>query len=209
MTITNVFVETRFPVDISYNSQGGPRFNTTIFTSSSGREQRNINWSLSRAEYDVGYGIKTNTQMAVVLEFFYAMMGKAYAFRYKDWSDFQIQNQVIATGNGILTTFQIVKSYSDPNDLQTFVRPIRKPVNGSLTAVMVNNVIVSGSTYSIDYTTGLITFTVAPANTYPIEIVYLEFDVPVRFDTDIATIRFDFYNVESWEGIKIVEVKLQ
>ena len=47
MTLASVFVETQFPTDISYNSAGGAGFSTTIYQSSSGREQRNSNWSKS------------------------------------------------------------------------------------------------------------------------------------------------------------------
>ena len=205
--LTNIFVETRFMEDISYNSQGGPKFSTNIFVSSSGREQRNINWSQARAEYDVSHGIKTKADMDDILQFFYAMRGRAYGFRYKDWSDFEMFSQQIALGDGVTTIFQIVKTYTDPNNIQTYVRTIKKPVNGSLTALLINGVpLMSG--YTIDYTTGLITFSVAPIMSATIVIAYLQFDTPVRFDTDVAAIRFDFYLVESWESIKLVEVRL-
>ena len=208
MTLSNVFVETRFPEYISYNSSGGPGFSTTIFTSASGREQRNINWSQARAQYDVSHAIKSKGDMDEVLAFFYAMMGKAYGFRYKDWADFQIVNQQIGVGNGTKTQFQLIKTYSDPSNVQTFSRKIKKPVAGSISQILVGGSPVSGSTWSVDSTTGIITFTTAPPNTQPVMVVYAEFDVPVRFDTDIANIRFDFHNVESWEGIKLVEVRL-
>lgn len=206
MTITNVFVETQFPTLISYNSTGGPGFSTTIFTSASGREQRNINWSLARAQYDISQAIKHKSDMDEILVFFMAMMGKAYAFRYKDWADFQITNQVVGTGNGTQTVFQIFKTYTVAG--QTYTRTIKKPVSGSLQNVLVNSVVANPTTYTIDYTAGTITFTSPVTNTFPVAIDYIEFDVPVRFDTDVATIRQDFYQVESWEGIKLVEVKL-
>jgi uncharacterized protein (TIGR02217 family) len=203
MPLTSTFVETQFPSDISYGSSGGAGFSTTIFTSSSGREQRNINWSVSRAQYDISQGIKTVDQMSEIIAFFMAMMGRAYAFRYKDWADFQIVNQQIAVGDGTTTVFQLVKTYTAGS--RTFTRTIKKPVNGTLGTVTVNG---TPTSCSIDTTTGLITFGSAPANTDPIVVTYCEFDVPVRFDTDLASVRQDFFQVESWESIKLVEVKL-
>lgn len=206
MTLSNVFVETRFPEQISYGSSGGPGFSTTIFKSASGREQRNINWSQSRAEYDASHGIKNKGDMDVVLAFFYAMMGRAYAFRYKDWADYQITNQTIGIGDGTTRTFQIIKTYSDPLNIQSFVRTIKKPVNGTLSTVLVGG--SPTTAFTVDYTQGTITFTTAPLNTQPVFVSYVEFDVPVRFDTDVSSIKFDFFNVESWDNIKLVEVKL-
>jgi uncharacterized protein (TIGR02217 family) len=207
MTLTNVFVETQFPPDISYNSRGGPGFSTTIFTSTSGREQRNINWSRSRAQYDASDAIKTKDDMDVILAFFYSMMGKAYAFRYKDWADFQLINQQIGVGDGTTAVFQFIKTYSDPLNLQTFVRPIKKPVVGSVGTCYLSGVPLT-SGIVVDYTTGLMTFVTPPPLHATVVVGYAEFDVPVRFDTDMADIRQDFYQVESWESIKLVEVKL-
>ena len=48
------FHEVLFPPNISYGSQGGPKFKTTVFTADSGYEQRNIDWSMTRAEYAEG-----------------------------------------------------------------------------------------------------------------------------------------------------------
>ena len=82
MTTTSTFVETQFPPDISYGSSGGSGFSTTVFTTEGGWEQRNINWSMTRAEYDVSQGIKSRSDMDVLVQFFMAMKGKAYAFRF-------------------------------------------------------------------------------------------------------------------------------
>lgn len=208
MSLVTTFIETQFPPDISYNSQGGSGFNTTVFEATSGFEQRNINWSASRAKYDVAHGIKHKSDMDIIVDFFMAMRGKAYAFRYKDWGDFQIANQEIGVGDGTTVAFQLIKVYSDPLALQTFTRTIKKPVNGSLTSVLVAG--APNTNFTLDYTTGILTFTAghAPTVGQTVVIAYIEFDVPVRFDTDDLTVRQDFYQVESWEGIQLIEVRL-
>lgn len=203
-TPTSTFIETQFPPDISYGSTGGSGFKTTIFESDSGWEQRNVNWSQQRGRWDAAYGIKTEAQMQEVIAFFMAMYGKAYAFRWKDWADYQIANQQIGVGNSTNGTngtnaFQLVKTYTDPNALQTFTRTIKKPVSGSLTTLLVNGSPVTAPTaYSLNTTTGIFTFTPGhvPTTGQTIVVTYIEFDVPARFDIDELNVRQDFYLVK-------------
>jgi len=42
------FIEERFPADISYGMSGGPSFSTDIVTLASGKEHRNVNWSVPK-----------------------------------------------------------------------------------------------------------------------------------------------------------------
>ena len=92
----------------------------------------------------------------------------------------------------------------------TFTRPIVKPVVGTIGSVLVNGVPVSSANWSLDCTTGILTFASghAPAASAAILITYLEFDVPCRFDIDILTVAQEDFNQEEWQGIKLVEVRL-
>lgn len=210
MSLTSTFRDVQFPTDISYGSKGGAAFSTSIFESSSGREQRNINWLKVRGEWDVSYGIKTTEQMDAVIQFFYTMQGKAYAFRFKDWADFTLSGQ-IGTGDGTTTQFQITKTYSTTDEISgqnyTYVRDITKPVPNTIGTVTVNSAVISPSNYGVDNSSGIITFATAPGASQVIAISYLEFDVPARFDTDKLDISQDYFQTESWSDIKIVEVK--
>jgi len=203
------FVETRFPEDISYGSNGGPYFSTTVYSTSSGFEQRNMNWEDARCQYDVSYGIKDKTDMGVVLNFFYAMRGKAIGFRYKDWSDYKLTQELIGLGDGTTVAFQIIKTYAAST--QEYVRTIRKvvtPVVGPpaiLFEVYVNDVLQS-SGYTVNYNTGIITFDVAPTAAATIKVT-CEFDVPVRFDTDEMEITEEAWELESWDSIPLIEIR--
>lgn len=125
-----VFHEVQFPPKIAYGATGGPEFNTTITTTFGGFEQRNVNWQKARGRWDVSTGIKSKADMDAVIAFFRARFGKAYGFRFKDWSDYQGVGQSIGTGNGSKTEFQLIKTYVSGGE--TYVREIRKPVNGSV-----------------------------------------------------------------------------
>jgi TIGR02217 family protein len=203
------FVEQRFNVDISYGSKGGPSFNTTVFEATSGYEQRNVNWSQARCVYDVSQGIRDKADMEEILEFFYAMRGKATGFRFKDWSDYQLTQELIGTGDGTAVAFQIKKTYS-ANGSAPYVRDIRKIVTPGTDvpfAVYVNGALKTLTTdYTIDLNTGIITFTTAPANAATIQVT-CQFDVPVRFDTDVMSITEEAWNLETWDDIPLVEIK--
>jgi uncharacterized protein (TIGR02217 family) len=205
------FVEEQFPTTISYGSRGGPRFSTSIITVANGVEQRNVNWSKARAFYDASYGVRTQLELHDLITFFRARQGRAYGFRFKDWSDFKSVDpnntttaidQLIGTGTGALTTFQLKKNYiSGPT---TFVRDIKKPVSGTV-KISVNNV-SQPTGWSVDTTTGIVTFSVAPGNGLLVKAGF-EFDVPVRFDTDELSISLDDYNIGS-TSVPIVELNI-
>ena len=196
------FVEIQFPPDISYGSSGGPVYATDIVITAGGHEQRNIHWEQARARYNVAHGVKTKAQLEQLIAFFRARKGRAHGFRFKDWTDYQIANQTIGVGNGSVTAFQLVKTYSSGG--ADDVRVIRKPVVGSV-SVKANGVTVS-SGISVATSTGIVTFSVAPASGVVIT-ASAEFDVPVRFDTDRLSATLDDYGVHSWMDIPLIEVR--
>lgn len=203
------FVEERFPPEISYGSKGGPSFRTTVFESEAGFEQRNREWAKARCRYDASFGITDKENMLLVLDFFYNMGGKATGFRWKDWLDYKLTAQQIALGNGVLTSFQIIKTYVV--GAQTYTREIKKPVPHAQSpfTVLVNGVAKTYTTdYTVNSTTGIITFVVAPPNTHTI-VVTCQFDVPVRFDTDEMLVTLEAFEQNVWEDLPIVEIRPQ
>ncbi len=198
-----VFHEVQFPPKIAYGATGGPEFNTTISTTFGGFEQRNVNWLKSRGRWDVSTGIKNKTDMDMVQAFFRARFGKAYGFRFKDWSDYQAVGQNIGTGNGALTAFQLTKTYVSGSN--TYVREIKKPVTGTVKIYL--NSVLQGSGYSVDHATGIVTFSAAPGGGVAVSSDY-DFDVPVRFDTDALSVRIDGPAQYMWDSVPIVETRI-
>lgn len=205
------FIESpRFPESISYGSSGGPSFTTHIFTGTSSYEQRTIAWSLARGRWNVGLGIRDRDDMDAVRSFFYEMRGRAIGFRFKDWHDYALTDELIGTGNGATTVFQLRKTYGTTNP---YVRTITKPVVGTLTVMVgTTNVPVGDSNpnrVTPDYTTGLLTFgsSVIPAAMAEIRVTGT-FDVPVRFDVDQLSATHEGFETETWGDIPIVEIEL-
>ena len=205
------FHEVRFPDDISRGARGGPERRTQIVELASGDEERNASWANSRRRYDVAYGIRRADDLAAVVAFFEARNGRLHGFRFKDWGDHKSClpsgttapiDQAIGTGDGATTTFQLVKRYASGN--QTWVRTITKPVAGSV-AIALNSA-PQASGWSVHTTTGLITFAGAPSAGATITAGF-EFDVPVRFDTDLLDVTLDLERLGSITSIPLLEIR--
>lgn len=205
------FHEVRFPDNISRGARGGPERRTQIVELASGDEERNASWANSRRRYDVAYGIRRADDLAVVVAFFEARNGRLYGFRFKDWADYKscapsqtpaATDQVIGNGDGATTAFQLVKRYASGS--QTWTRAITKPVAGSVTISL--NGAPQASGWSVDTTTGVITFTTAPGGGVAITAGF-EFDVPVRFDTDALDVTLDLERLGSITSIPLLEIR--
>lgn len=202
------FHDTRLDVDVEKGAVGGPGFKTLVMELSSGYEKRNIDWERSRGRWDLSYGMDTKSNQEAVLAFFYARYGKAYGFRFKDWTDFQIgvsstdTPQEIGTGDASVKKFQMYRRYVD--GAYTFNRPITRVVAGT-TRVFLNSV-EQMSGWTIDVDTGVITFTAAPGMSVSVGAI-CEFDVPVRFDIDDLQMDAERDDVFAYPSVPIIELK--
>lgn len=202
------FHEIQFPPDISHGAVGGPGFKTVITTLAGGAEKRNIEWSKAKGAWDVAKGLQTQAQVDVLYEFFYARAGRAYGFRFKDWTDFKVPNlgggpQSMFVTDGSTRPFQMIKTYTDAGG--TYVRNIYKPISGTL-AVFDNG--VPTSDFAASYTTGIVTLGVTLAGTTGHTIsAFVDFDVPVRFDTDDLKITIADVENLAWGQIPLVEIR--
>lgn len=206
------FHEVRFPEAISFGSSGGPRFATTVVETISGYEQRNADWQQARTFYDVGTGLKTESDLFELLAFFRARRGRAYGFRFKDWTDYRSADpsdaptpadQAIGTGDGATTTFQLTKRYV--SGATTFDRVIRKPVAGTVQVAL--NGVEAMSGWSVEVTTGIVTFTTPPGSGVAVTAGF-EFDVPVRFRDDSLAISLETFAAGDAPSVGLIEVRL-
>ena len=214
------FDNVRFPTLISYGATGGAKFRTEIIQIFSGHERRNKSWSQSRSEYQVAHRIKDQIELDELIAFFRARAGRARGFRFRDWADYKLQSENIALGDGVTTDFQITKTYSsggisdirditkivtDADSLEIAQNHGTSNVNWSL---LVDSVLQDETIeYNVDRDTGVISFNTPPGNN-AIITVNGEFDVPARFDTDSMGATIEFLNINNWEGIPIIEVRV-
>jgi uncharacterized protein (TIGR02217 family) len=197
------FHEVRFPDNIAYGATGGPEFATTVVVTGAGHEQRNVDWTEARGRWDVASGLKSQQQLDELIAFFRARKGKAYGFRFKDWTDYKATGQLLGTGNDAEIEFQLVKRYPSGSVIE--VRTITKPVAGTVRVYVDEVEQLSG--WSVDVTIGIVTFTTAPAAGVAITADF-ELDVPVRFDTDHMAVTIENFRLHRWQQIPIVELRI-
>ena len=206
------FHEIRFPVDIALGARGGPERRTDIVVLGSGREERNARWADSKRRYNAGFGVKSLAALHEVIAFFEERRGRLHGFRWKDRVDFASVppgstvtplDQVIGTGDGAKTVFQLVKIYGGA--LAPWTRAIAKPVEGTVRIAVGGAEAATG--WSVDTATGLVTFDDPPNEGAQVTAGF-EFDVPVRFDADLLQIDLAAFEAGDIPDIPLVEIRL-
>jgi uncharacterized protein (TIGR02217 family) len=220
------FFEVEAPTSLAFLCTGGPAFSTTINDAFSGGESRVRNWSTSLSKWTIDFSNKKIEYFQEVQSFFYNVGGAACGFRFKWPADFQATNQVIGYGDGETVTFQLVNTYTSA--FRTYTRNITKPITGDVqkfdgsycadtVVIKVGNTLMTDdSDYTVDETTGLVTFATAPsAGSPPIPITAsCQYHFPVRFlkDEMAAQIEESYVSggeaIISWPQIELVELRI-
>lgn len=214
MSAMQAFVETVFPISVALGSTGGPQRRTEIVTLGSGSEVRNQRWVDSRRQYDVGSGVRNAADLAAVVAFFEACRGRLLGFRYRDPLDDRSCafaatptpiDQPLAPGDGTTAAFQLVKLYGGSGG---WTRTIAKPVAGSVRIAVNGGEMASGTQFTIEATTGLVTFlpgAIPPAGS-TVTAGFL-FHVPVRFDTDDLKVDLSQFAAGQIPSIPLLEIR--
>ena len=208
----NAFEEVSLPLPFALGASGGPQRRVDIVALGSGREIRNTPWAYGRRCYDVGGAVRTLDDIHALIAFFEARRGKLVGFRFRDPFDCKScapsatpapSDQQIGVGDGVKTAFPLIKSYGAGES--AYVRPITKPVAGTVRA-SVAGVELSSGAFSVD-TMGVVTFTSAPAGGAAISAGFV-FDTPVRFDIDRLDLALDGFGAGHAPTIPLIEILL-
>jgi uncharacterized protein (TIGR02217 family) len=206
------YLDILFPEGISAGCSVLPRFNNTIVRGLSGERDVQINWDAPLRRWDVSHVVKDRTRLAEFIDFWMTVRGDAYTFKFWDPSDFEVGTAYvndeiayvgstqIGTGNGVSTTFQLVKKYGGA--VNPLVRPISKPIAGTV-KIYVNGV-EKTSGVAIDYLTGVVTLTPAPPNTHPVAWAG-HFYCEASFENPDVLFRLDSPQVGEWVNITLGE----
>ncbi len=201
------FHEVRLPVRLAFGSTGGVERRTEVVTLASGHERRSTPWAHGRRRYLIGAGLRSLDDMAALTAFFEARRGRLYGFRFRDFADFKscapggvvtATDQMIGTGDGEATAFQLVKDYGGLG------REIRKPVAGSVRLAVDG---VETQDFAVDSATGAVTLAAAPAPGAVVTAGF-EFDTPVRFDADRIEVTLETFEAGRMAAVPLVEVRV-
>jgi uncharacterized protein (TIGR02217 family) len=185
MAISGFIDNAVFPIHVSAGSPGGPDWPAEIVQLASGREERNTAWSSPLRVYDAKFGVRTPAELYEVLALYQVARGRLRGFRFLDWSDYRSRapnfapvatDQALGTGDGTRTAWPLTKRYSFAGE--HFDRRTTRPFGTLLVAI---DGVPQPSGWSVDGTTGTVTFTVPPADGAALSWGG-QFHVPVRFD---------------------------
>lgn len=203
------FDDVLYPFALGRSTSVAPEFSTSVSVTSSGHERRNSLWADARVHFDVGPGIRSESELSELLEFFRARRGAARGFRISDPYDNSSNamagsptqlDQLLGVGDGTMAEFQLIKSYGTGQDPQ--VRPITRPRAETL-------LVSVGGAPSTDWilgSKGKLIFSAAPDQGAEVRAGFL-FDVPVRFAED--RIDISSVNFEAGEAPSIPLIELR
>ena len=203
------FDDVLYPFALGRNTAVAPEFSTSVTVTSSGHERRNSLWSDARISFDVGPGIRSETELAQLIAFFRARRGPGKGFRICDPFDFSTNqmtgtptalDQLIGIGDGVKADFQLIKTYGAGSEPQ--IRSITRPKAESL-------LVSVGSAASFDWELkngGMISFHEAPPSGEEVRAGFL-FDVPVRFAEDRIDISGINFAAGEAPSIPLIELR--
>ncbi len=204
------FVEAQFPVCPSIGQISAPGYNVSIARVQSGREQRNQFWQYPLHSYNLTVGPRMESEIEQVLEVFHAVGGTEYGFRFSDGADYKscalsgtpaATDQPLVAVPGSPSQYQLTKSYAFGSIMR--YRRIQKPVSGSVLVAADGAVLTAGVDWTVDVTTGLVTFLTGADEGSPAPVLTWggEFDVPVRFNNPELPILLDQAQIASVEFV--------
>ena len=208
------FHEVRFPANLSFGSVGGPERRTEIVTLANGHEERNSPWAHARRRYDAGVGLRSLDDVAHLIAFFEARAGQVHAFRWKDWADHKsclpsqqvgALDQNLGRGDGVKRVWQLQKIYRSGDNFYTRVN--RKPVAGTVQVAVDGVALAEGLHWNVNIATGEISFVDAPDQGVEVSAGF-EFDVPVRFDTNLIQTSVASFQAGDLVSVPVVEVRV-
>ena len=202
------FDDVLYPFALGRNASVAPEFSTSIAVTASGHERRNSLWSDARLHFDVGPGIRSETELSELIAFFRARRGPARGFRIMDPFDNSsngmtgtpaMLDQVIGIGDGVRADFQLVKSYGGT---EPQVRVITRPRAETL-------VVSIGGAPNTAWTLGdkgSVRFLAAPPPGAEVRAGF-RFDVPVRFAEDRLDISAVNFAAGEAPSVPLIEIR--
>ncbi len=178
------FAEERLELGHDYGVVGGRSFRTEILNNGALDEQRNGKTWRALGRWQLGDRMlldadeKNIREVEYLLSFHQARLGSEQGFRFKDWTDYFVKNQLLGGSDGRTRTWQLKKTYQVGQF--SYVRPILKPVEGTVRVYIDDAEITK---FSVDHTNGLVTLDkIPPLGSFI--FCDFEFDIPVTFDRD-------------------------
>lgn len=141
---------------LSWPVKKKPIFNTKVLKAQSGREFRSSFTAYPTYTIDLVFDFLDLDDWKSLLGFFNSRRGRFDSFLFDDENDRYVSAQNFGTGNGVQTSFQLVRT------LGGFTEPVENINSGPNTPTIYLNGVAQASGYSIS-STGVVTFSSPPS----------------------------------------------
>lgn len=199
-----MFYNAKFPENMSIFFEKSINFNTEINKTKNFTEQRITLNNDCYNTYTLNYNNLTHYNLEEIVSFFNIVKGRYSTFRFKDWSDYKVINQLIDSYNG-LNNFQLKKTYSInllDNTQVFYTKNITKPVKDKV-KIYINS--IETTNFTMDYNTGIFNINNTLSENDIISADF-EFDINVRFFSDELRIVNKTKNISEIKDLKLIEV---
>jgi uncharacterized protein (TIGR02217 family) len=179
MTISIIVDDAQLPAPVQRGAQTNVDDPIERLQGWSGLVQRNRKNTRRPRMFQIGYGIKQQSDRQAIIDLFMTN-GNLVGFLFKDWADYTITNQNIGTGNGTNRSFFLKKTYTNTATTpRSYDRVISRPVAGSISITVAG----TPSSFWTLNPLGEILFNVghAPAAAAAVVVTAASFLVPVAF----------------------------
>lgn len=172
-------------VGFDYGVSGGPEYLTDVIENAAGLEPVRAQLrARPRRRFQLGNRRVDSAFHDYMLAFFLHKRGRRYGFLLRDWQDYRVTEQALEPDGE--ATLQLVKTYGGATE--TLVREITRPVVSTVVLERFTGgnwtTLTPTTDYTLDATTGVITWVMSPPDSPDLLRWSGEFLVPVRFDTD-------------------------
>ena len=187
---------------LGWSVKRSPVWKTRAQQAISGKETRLADWSYPAWHWELTFDFLRATPTAAEFQslagFFNQCQGAFGTFLYADADDNAVTGQAIGTGDGATKSFQLVRAFGG------FIEPVLAP--NVVSTVYFAGVAQAPANYSVDSTTGLLTFTAAPASGAAITADFTYY-FRCRFAED--TIDFEKFMATLYRAQKLALVSLK
>jgi uncharacterized protein (TIGR02217 family) len=187
-----------------------PTFQTRIQRAVSGRELRALDYPYPLWQFTLVFDLLRDNptagydELRTLIGFFMLCQGAYGTFLFEDPSDYRVTGQQLGIGNASTTVFQLQRAMGATLPGGGFLEPIVAP--NVVNAVYLDGITQNPGTYSVDPSTGLMTFSIAPASGLIITADY-SYYFRCRFTDD--SYAFENFMFQLWRLKKLTFISVR
>jgi uncharacterized protein (TIGR02217 family) len=153
---------------LAWSVTKAPTFQTRIQRAVSGRELRAVDYPNPLWQFTLIFAFLRDNpgagldELRTLMGFFMSCQGASGTFLFEDPSDCRVSGQYLGTGDSSKSVFQLQRTMGTALSNGGFSEPIVAP--NTVDAIYFDGITQAASSYSVDSSTGLVTFETPPSS---------------------------------------------